>query len=212
MLEAGVSAFELGECLHVRFVSFCFALKGFAWRQTAARCFTVSQSPKTLSCARVWLKKKTECYTLCFSHIFQGFSGSLMSPSNRQQLRITPSRRSTGVALCSNFCLLRKSCEYNELFIWILVRALFQALLGALSAKRGQTAGYSTSTNTAGCPSSLLYPCFKTALCYSAVSGCFVHFKFQTKRRKTSKPRESVDFRCRIAASRPCGVRSPQFS
>ena len=67
MLEAGVSAFELGECLHVRFVSFRFALKGFAWRQTAARCFTVSQSPKTLSCARVWLKKKTECYALCFS-------------------------------------------------------------------------------------------------------------------------------------------------
>ena len=56
-----MSAFEFGQCLHVRFVSFRFALKGFAWRQTAARCFTVSQSPKTLSCARVWLKKKTEC-------------------------------------------------------------------------------------------------------------------------------------------------------
>ena len=68
MLEAGVSAFELGQCLHVRFVSFRFALKGFAWRQTAARCFTVSQSLKALSCARVWLKKKTECYALCFSH------------------------------------------------------------------------------------------------------------------------------------------------
>ena len=80
MLEAGVSAFELGECLHVRFVSFRFALKGFAWRQTAARCFTVSQSPKTLSCARVWLKKKTECYTLCFSHIFQGFFGLVNEP------------------------------------------------------------------------------------------------------------------------------------
>ena len=71
MLEAVVSAFELGQCLHVRFVSFRFALKGFAWRQTAARCFTGSQSPKTLSCARVWLKKKTECYALCFSHKLQ---------------------------------------------------------------------------------------------------------------------------------------------
>ena len=67
MPEAVVSAFELGQCLHVRFVSFRFALKCFAWRQTAARCFTVSQSPKTLSCARIWLKKKTECYALCFS-------------------------------------------------------------------------------------------------------------------------------------------------
>ena len=30
---------------------------------------------------------------------------------------------------------------------------MFQALLGALSAKRRQTAGYSMSANTAGCPS-----------------------------------------------------------
>ena len=42
MPEAVVSAFELGQCLHVRFVSFRFALKCFAWRQTAARCLYAS--------------------------------------------------------------------------------------------------------------------------------------------------------------------------
>ena len=45
MLEAGVSAFELGQCLHVRFVSFRFALKGFAWRDSC-KVFHCQSEPK----------------------------------------------------------------------------------------------------------------------------------------------------------------------
>ena len=76
-------------------------------------------------------------------HIFQVFFGLFYEPVKPSKIEdhSVETRDDFNSALCSNFCLLRKSCEHNKLFIWALVRALFQALLGALSAKRGQRQG-----------------------------------------------------------------------
>ena len=49
MLEAGVSAFELGECLHVRFVSFRFCFEGFCLETDSCKVFHCQSEPKTLS-------------------------------------------------------------------------------------------------------------------------------------------------------------------
>ena len=43
-------------------------LKCFAWRQTAEVVSLSVRAQQPLSCARVWMKKKTECCALCFSH------------------------------------------------------------------------------------------------------------------------------------------------
>ena len=88
--------------------------------------------------------------SLCAGTFSRGFSASFMSPSNRQKLRITPSRRLQQELLCAPTFVY---CGKHVSTMKAPVRALFQALLGALSAKGGQTAGYSMSANTAGCPS-----------------------------------------------------------
>ena len=46
---------------------FGLVLKLFALETDYSRVVSLLREPKTLSCARVWLKKKTECYALCFS-------------------------------------------------------------------------------------------------------------------------------------------------
>ena len=88
-----VSAFELGQCLHVRFVSFRFALKGFAWRQTAARCFTVSQSPKTLSCAPILAQEKDRVLRALFFPTMARIQGREHRVT-RRVLSLVGSRRS----------------------------------------------------------------------------------------------------------------------
>ena len=50
---------------------FGLVLKLFALETDYSRVVSLLREPKTLSCARVWLKKKTECYALCFSQILQ---------------------------------------------------------------------------------------------------------------------------------------------
>ena len=49
---------------------FGLVLKLFALETDYSRVVSLLREPKTLSCARVWLKKKTECYALCFSQSF----------------------------------------------------------------------------------------------------------------------------------------------
>ena len=48
-------------------LGFGLVLKLFALETDYSRVVSLLREPKTLSCARVWLKKKTECYALCFS-------------------------------------------------------------------------------------------------------------------------------------------------
>ena len=48
-------------------------------------------------------------------HIFQGFFGLVHEPVKPSKIEDhSVETTSTGVALCSNFCLLRKACEHNE--------------------------------------------------------------------------------------------------
>ena len=147
------------------------------WARIKNQCQMQSDNPDVASssiCSTAAKKQVQACcmYTLILTrsatveapcarpHFLKGFSGSLMNPLNRQKLRITPSRRLQQKLHCAP-TIVYCGCEHNDRFLGSLVRALFQALLGALSAKGGKRAGYSrVERDTAGFPSKYVV-CFE---------------------------------------------------
>ena len=69
---------------------FGLVLKLFALETDYSRVVSLLREPKTLSCARVWLKKKTKCYALCFLH---GSGASEESPGAVKRYGLARARR-----------------------------------------------------------------------------------------------------------------------
>ena len=63
----GVLLRNVSDCTFVS-SRFWFSSEVVCVRDRLSRVVSLLREPKTLSCARVRLKKKTECYALCFSH------------------------------------------------------------------------------------------------------------------------------------------------